>query len=118
MSSTAPSASASLDYRPGPRRWRALTVTLTAGLGLLDVSIVAVALPSIGSSLGSSSSRVQWVVPGYALTFGPALALLCAVGFVLVVLILRVMDVRRAGRDRGSEVDPDRAAELGAGVPE
>jgi EmrB/QacA subfamily drug resistance transporter len=54
-----------------PRRWRALAVTLTAGfMSLLDVSIVNVALPSIQSGLHASPQGVQWVVSGYALTFG------------------------------------------------
>ena len=42
-------------------------------MSLLDVSIVAVALPSIQRGLGTSPSAVQWVVSGYALTFGLAL---------------------------------------------
>jgi EmrB/QacA subfamily drug resistance transporter len=59
---------------PDPRRWRALSVTLTAGfMTLLDVSIVAVALPSIQHSLATDAAGVQWVVSGYALTFGLAL---------------------------------------------
>jgi EmrB/QacA subfamily drug resistance transporter len=37
---------------------------------LLDVSIVNVALPSIEKGLGASPSDLQWVVSGYALTFG------------------------------------------------
>jgi EmrB/QacA subfamily drug resistance transporter len=37
---------------------------------LLDVSIVNVALPSIESGLGAAQSELQWVVSGYALTFG------------------------------------------------
>jgi EmrB/QacA subfamily drug resistance transporter len=54
-----------------PHRWRALVVTQMAGfMGLLDVSIVNVALPSIQQSLGASVAQVQWVVSGYALTFG------------------------------------------------
>jgi EmrB/QacA subfamily drug resistance transporter len=49
-------------------------VSLVAGfMGLLDVSIVAVALPSMERSLGASDSGVQWVVCGYALAFGLAL---------------------------------------------
>jgi EmrB/QacA subfamily drug resistance transporter len=61
-------------YTPDPRRWRALWVTLTAGfMSLLDVSIVAVALPSLRDGLGASPAGVQWVVSGYALTFGLAL---------------------------------------------
>lgn len=37
---------------------------------LLDVSIVNVALPSIQDGLGASESELQWVVSGYALSFG------------------------------------------------
>ncbi len=56
------------------RRWRALTVSLVAaGMVLLDVSIVNVALPSVEREFGVSAGTVQWVVSGYALTFGLAL---------------------------------------------
>ena len=59
------------DEGPDPRRWRALAVTLAAGfMTLLDVSIVNVALPSIQRGLHASPQGVQWVVSGYALTFG------------------------------------------------
>ena len=59
---------------PDPRRWKALSVTLVAGfMSLLDVSIVSVALPSIQRGLGTNPAGVQWVVSGYALTFGLAL---------------------------------------------
>ena len=59
---------------PDPRRWRALWVTLVAGfMTLLDVSIVAVALPSMQRGLETGPGGVQWVVSGYALTFGLAL---------------------------------------------
>ncbi|MGH3672561.1 MAG: MFS transporter, partial [Pseudonocardiaceae bacterium] len=54
-----------------PHRWRALAVTQLAGfMSLLDVSIVNVALPSIQQGLGASVAQVQWVISGYALTFG------------------------------------------------
>ncbi|WP_329423843.1 MFS transporter [Streptosporangium sp. NBC_01495] len=54
-----------------PRRWKALTVCLVAGfMTLLDVSIVNVALPSIRTGLDAPQSALQWVVSGYALTFG------------------------------------------------
>ncbi|WP_433257084.1 MFS transporter [Streptosporangium sp. CA-135522] len=54
-----------------PRRWKALIVCLVAGfMTLLDVSIVNVALPSIRTGLHSPQSDLQWVVSGYALTFG------------------------------------------------
>lgn len=56
---------------PDPRRWRILAVTLVVGfMSLLDVTIVNVAIPSIQEGLDSSTSTVQWVVSGYALTFG------------------------------------------------
>ncbi|MGY4768727.1 MFS transporter [Kribbella sp. CWNU-51] len=57
-----------------PLRWRTLAVTqLAAFMALLDVSIVNVALPSIERGLGVSAGAAQWVVSGYALSFGLAL---------------------------------------------
>lgn len=48
---------------------RAVLVVMCAGyfLVLLDVTIVNVALPGIGSGLGADVSGLQWVVDGYAL---------------------------------------------------
>ncbi|MGI8576885.1 MAG: MFS transporter [Nocardioidaceae bacterium] len=58
-------------YAADPRRWKALAVCLVAGfMTLLDVSIVNVALPSIRTGLGADVSDLQWIVSGYALTFG------------------------------------------------
>ncbi len=52
-------------------RWRAMSVALVAGfMTLLDVSIVNVALPSIRDDLHLSSGELQWILSGYALTFG------------------------------------------------
>ncbi|MFT3889621.1 MAG: MFS transporter [Arachnia sp.] len=52
-------------------RWRAFAMVLAGGfMTLLDVSIVNVALPSIQSVLGATSSEIQWIVAGYSLTFG------------------------------------------------
>ncbi|WP_290062324.1 MFS transporter [Amycolatopsis solani] len=60
-----------MTHEPDPRRWKALAVSLTAGfMGLLDVSIVNVALPSMQSGLHASSGGIRWVVSGYALAFG------------------------------------------------
>ena len=57
-----------------PRRWKILVVVLTSiFMSLISVSIVNVALPSIQNGLGASSSDVQWVLSGYALTFGVVL---------------------------------------------
>src|SRR3954470_4966175 len=48
-----------------------MSVALVAGfMTLLDVSIVNVALPSIRDSLHLSSGELQWILSGYALTFG------------------------------------------------
>src|SRR5436190_19432299 len=41
----------------------------------LDVSLVGVALPSIGEDLGISTSSLQWVVSGYILGYGGLLLL-------------------------------------------
>ena len=41
----------------------------------LDVSMVGVALPSIRSDLGLSTSQLQWVVSGYVLGYGGLLLL-------------------------------------------
>ncbi|WP_035719469.1 MFS transporter [Gordonia shandongensis] len=56
---------------PDPARWRVLWVLLAAiFMSLVGVSIVNVALPTIESGLGADESDVQWVLSGYALTFG------------------------------------------------
>ncbi|MFC0527429.1 MFS transporter [Phytohabitans kaempferiae] len=70
--------------QPLPHRWRALWVTLAAGfMTLLDVSIVAVALPSMQRELGATPAAVQWVVSGYALTFGLTLVVAGRLGDAL-----------------------------------
>lgn len=59
------------DDGPHPHRWRILAVTLVVGfMSLLDVTIVNVAIPSIQEGLDTTPGTVQWVVSGYALTFG------------------------------------------------
>jgi MFS family permease len=59
------------DWRPNPRRWRILSVSLVVGfMSLLDVSIVNVAIPSMQKGLDTSASAIQWVVSGYLLAFG------------------------------------------------
>ncbi|MFC7983974.1 MFS transporter [Streptomyces sp. NPDC057336] len=69
------------DDRPDPNRWRALWVTLVAGfMTLLDVTIVAVALPSMQRELHASAASVQWVVSGYALAFALTLVTAGRVG--------------------------------------
>ena len=65
-----------IDTAPDPRRWKALAVLGVAYLMVvLDVSIVNVALPSIQEDLDFTIENLQWVVSGYALTFGGFLLL-------------------------------------------
>lgn len=64
----------SLHSEQGAARWRILTVILVAlFMSLVGVSIVNVALPSIQNGLHASQSDIQWVLSGYALTFGVVL---------------------------------------------
>jgi EmrB/QacA subfamily drug resistance transporter len=59
-----------------PHRWRILAVVATAFfMTILDVSIVNVALPSIGRDLNFSPENLQWVITAYAIAFGGFLLL-------------------------------------------
>src|SRR5207302_8472687 len=61
---------------PDPRRWKALALVCGAFfMTVLDVSIVNVALPTIGTKLHFAQGNLQWVVTAYALTFGGFLLL-------------------------------------------
>jgi|SRR6266508_2694131 EmrB/QacA subfamily drug resistance transporter len=61
---------------PDPHRWQALAVVGTAFfMTILDVSIVNVALPSIGKDLDFSRENLQWVITAYAIVFGGFLLL-------------------------------------------
>lgn len=56
---------------PTTRRWAALALLCAAQfIDVLGVTVVIVALPSIGQSLGLSGSGLQWVASSYALFFG------------------------------------------------
>ena len=64
------------DGRLSGRAWGVLLVLCGAlFLDALDVSMANVALPSIRSDLGLSTSSLQWVVSGYVLGFGGFLLL-------------------------------------------
>lgn len=64
---TTPATEAPVD----PRRWASLAVVLVgAFMILLDATIVNVAIPNIQVDLGASYGTIEWVVSGYALTFG------------------------------------------------
>jgi MFS family permease len=58
------------------RRWRAFSLLAVAFLmTIVDLTIVNVALPTIGRKLHFPPSDLQWVVTAYALTFGGFLLL-------------------------------------------
>src|SRR5256712_10813567 len=58
-------------------RWNLILALLCAAqfMLILDIAIVNVALPSMQRTLGLSAENIQWVVGGYALTFGGFLML-------------------------------------------
>ncbi len=72
----APATGAPAEQTWTPRLWGVLAV-LCAVLFLdgLDVSMVGVALPSIGAELGLSTTSLQWIVNGYVLGYGGLLLL-------------------------------------------
>jgi MFS family permease len=71
-------------YVPDPGRWRILSVLLVAiFMSLVGVSIVNVVLPSIQIGLGATDSDLQWVLSGYALTFGVVLVAAGRAGDIL-----------------------------------
>jgi EmrB/QacA subfamily drug resistance transporter len=61
---------------PHPQRWRILGLLGVAQLMLiLDVTVVAIALPHIGADLALDREALTWVVSGYTLAFGGFLLL-------------------------------------------
>jgi EmrB/QacA subfamily drug resistance transporter len=55
----------------GPRRWRAFALLAAAYfMTTVDLTIVNVALPTIGRGLRFAEADLQWVVTAYALAFG------------------------------------------------
>ncbi len=77
MTSTATLPAAAQAATRWPARMWGMLITLCIVLFLdgLDVSMIGVALPSIGSELGLSTSTLQWLVSGYVLGYGGLLLL-------------------------------------------
>jgi MFS family permease len=72
--SVSPSSGAAARF--GPAAWGLLIVLCSAlFLDALDVSMVGVALPSIGADLDLSNGSLQWVISAYVLGFGGFLLL-------------------------------------------
>lgn len=74
MDASSPAAAASpVDAAPAdnPRRWRALALLGAAQFMLvLDVTVVAIALPDIGADLELDRAALTWVISAYTLLFG------------------------------------------------
>ena len=67
----------------GSAKTKAFALVLLCGASLvavLDVTIVTIALPSVRRELGFSGGEVQWVLTGYALSFGGLLLLMGRAG--------------------------------------
>jgi EmrB/QacA subfamily drug resistance transporter len=66
---------------PDPRRWWTLVVLSASLLVIgLDNTILNVALPTLESDLGASSSQLQWIVDAYMLVFAGLLLTAGALG--------------------------------------
>jgi EmrB/QacA subfamily drug resistance transporter len=70
-----PPASQPTAAHPGHHGLGLVLILVAAFMVVLDFSIVNVALPSIQHEFGFPASTVQWVVTGYAITFGGLLIL-------------------------------------------
>ncbi|AIV33306.1 MFS transporter [Streptomyces coelicoflavus] len=69
-------ASTHTPQTPHPRRWPVLGLLGLAQLMLiLDITVVAIALPHMGTELDLDRAALTWVVSGYALTFGSLMLL-------------------------------------------
>lgn len=57
------------------RTWAFAVVAIAFVMDLLDVTIVNVALPSIGAALQADAAQAAWIVAGYALSFAVLLVI-------------------------------------------
>ena len=70
-----------VSFSPDPRRWWVLVVLSASLLVIgLDNTILNVALPTLQSDLGSTSSQLQWIVDSYMLVFAGLLLTAGALG--------------------------------------
>src|SRR5699024_427598 len=65
------SSPAAVSAQPHPGRWKALAfLGLAQFMLILDVTVVAIALPLMEADLALSREAVTWVVAAYTVTFG------------------------------------------------
>src|SRR6185503_16149373 len=62
------------------RRWVVLATILGSALAGIDSTVVTIALPAIGTDLGSSFTGLQWTVTGYTITLAALILLGGAAG--------------------------------------
>jgi EmrB/QacA subfamily drug resistance transporter len=71
MTTTAPTRSPSHTYSSLRAAWIPLAaLCLAFFVEMVDNTLLAIALPTIGRDLGSTTTELQWVTGAYALTFG------------------------------------------------
>src|SRR6516225_3369110 len=79
--STARQGAAQPSFGDDPRKWWALAATCFGlFMALLDVTIVNVALPTMGTDLKATFADLQWVINAYALALAVLLVTAGRVG--------------------------------------
>jgi EmrB/QacA subfamily drug resistance transporter len=110
MSQSKPHAAPVAEELSAGARWRLLGVLLAAMfMSLVSVSIVNVVLPAIGSTLHATEADLQWVLAGYALTFGVVLVAAGRAGDLLgrgVIFVAGVAIFTAASVLAGLAADP------------
>ena len=80
---TAPGASRRLTLASPAGRWLLVATVLGSGMALLDTTMVVVALPAVGRTLGGGLSTQQWVLDAYLITLAGFVLLGGALGEVV-----------------------------------
>ena len=75
MAVTAPAPTGLLKYGTTAGRWVLLATVLGSGLAFIDGTVVNIALPSIGRTLGADAAGLQWTVNGYSLSLAALILL-------------------------------------------
>jgi MFS family permease len=70
-----PASDSALVFGSPRARWVLAATVLGSGLAIIDATVVNVALPSIGASLGASLSSLTWVINAYTLTLASMILL-------------------------------------------
>ena len=60
---------AAASFSPRRRTLALIAVALAFVMDLLDTTIINVAIPSIGETLGADKAALEWIIAGYATAF-------------------------------------------------